>query len=156
MKTIKINLYKFNELSEDAQEKAIETNYDINVSFDWWEHTYEDAERIGAKINGFGLDRDQHCELQLTDDFKNVLQNIIKEHGEICNTHKIAKMYLTEYNKAEDEEDLNDLENLFTRDLGREYAKMLQQESEYLMTDEAVKESLEANDYDFLENGKIY
>ena len=42
MKTIELKLYKFDELSKDAQEKAIENNRDINVHDDWHEFIKED------------------------------------------------------------------------------------------------------------------
>ena len=41
METKTYKVYKFDELSEEAQAKAIENNYDINVSYDWW--TMDDA-----------------------------------------------------------------------------------------------------------------
>ncbi len=37
MKTKTINLYKFKELSPEAQQKAIYNLVDINVSHNWWE-----------------------------------------------------------------------------------------------------------------------
>lgn len=51
MQTIQINLFKFNELSEKAKKKAIESNHDINVSYQWWDSVLGDAENI-AKILG--------------------------------------------------------------------------------------------------------
>ena len=57
MKTLTINLYQFSELSDEAKEKAISNLSDINVDFDWWTNTYEDAARIGLKITSFDLDR---------------------------------------------------------------------------------------------------
>lgn len=47
MRSIEINLYKFNELSEDAQKKAIEKLRDVNIHSDWHDSVYEDAKQIG-------------------------------------------------------------------------------------------------------------
>ena len=47
MKTTKIELFSFEELSKEAQEKVINDNSLINVDFDWWNYTYEDSENIG-------------------------------------------------------------------------------------------------------------
>ncbi len=58
MKEVTIKLYEFDELSERAQEEAIEKLSDINVDYDWWKYVYEDAERIGLKINEFDLERE--------------------------------------------------------------------------------------------------
>lgn len=46
MRTIRTKVYKFNELSESAQEKAIEKLADINTDYDWWESTYEDFKEL--------------------------------------------------------------------------------------------------------------
>ena len=42
MKTVEVKLYKFDELSEKAQAKAIEKNRDINVHDDWHEFIIDD------------------------------------------------------------------------------------------------------------------
>lgn len=53
-----ITIYQFDELSEEAQEKAIEICSDYNVNHDWWEHTCDqDAVTIGLKITEFDIDR---------------------------------------------------------------------------------------------------
>jgi len=43
MKTIEINLYQFNELSESAKQTAIEWYRSVNLDYDWWEFIYDDA-----------------------------------------------------------------------------------------------------------------
>lgn len=55
MRTIRIKLYKFNELSKEAKQTAIEKLYDINTDYDWWDYTYEDAKEIG-KLMGIDID----------------------------------------------------------------------------------------------------
>jgi hypothetical protein len=42
MRTITLKLYSFNGLERSAKEKALTTYRDFNVSFNWWEHEYED------------------------------------------------------------------------------------------------------------------
>lgn len=44
----------------------------------------------------------------------------------------------------------------YLQELERKFLKMLNEELKYLISDEAVKESLEANDMKFLENGKVF
>lgn len=56
MKTKEITLYTFDELSDDAKEKALEHFRTVNVDFEWWDAVYDDAERIGA-ILGVEIDR---------------------------------------------------------------------------------------------------
>ena len=40
-------VYKFEELSDSAKEKARESLRDINVQHEWWDFVYEDAKNIG-------------------------------------------------------------------------------------------------------------
>ena len=56
MKTISIQLFSFNELSVEAQKKAIEKHYDINVHHGWWEFLYDDFKEQ-ATNEGFDIDR---------------------------------------------------------------------------------------------------
>lgn len=67
MKTIQLNLYHFNELGERAQKKALADNQDFNVSHNWWDWIYTDAEEAGLKITGFDLDRASYCNAQFID-----------------------------------------------------------------------------------------
>jgi hypothetical protein len=170
MKTISINLYSFKELSKEAQNKALSKYATINVDFDWWDSTYNDAEQVGLKITGFDLDRNKHATGQLTLNALEVAQNIINNHGENCNTYKTAQKFLEEhapifadymdensdgYESAENEGKLSDLESGFLEDLLSDYADMLQKECDYLMSKEAIIETFEANDYTFEADGKM-
>ena len=49
----------------------------------------------------------------------------------------------------------NELEADFLEALGKCYLKILEKEYEYRYSDEAIIETIEANDYCFLENGKM-
>ncbi len=55
MKTIKIKLYEFAELNEDAKSKALKELFDINVFDDWYDFIYDDfvsiAQTIGITVN---------------------------------------------------------------------------------------------------------
>ena len=163
MKTIEIQLFKFSELSEDAQKKAIEKLSDINVDYDWWEVICEDAENIGLKITEFDLYRmsiDGNFNLSAAE----VAQNILNEHGEMCETYKTAETFLNEFNPVfaeymeteEGEDKLIDLESDFLNSLLEDYRIMLQKDFDYLTSEEAIIETIEANDYDFTANGELY
>lgn len=166
MKTIKLNLYKFEELSEEAQEKAIENNIEINVDYNWWDSEYDDAENIGLKITSFSLDRNRGAEGEFLLSANEVAQNIFNNHGGNCETYKTASEFMenwqpvfNEYMKDENsdlEDDLQELEDEFLKDLLEDYSIMLQNQSEYLQSEEAIKETLIANEYDFSEDGEMY
>jgi hypothetical protein len=160
-KQIIITLYKFSELSETAKQKAIEELGDINFDYNWWESTYEDAENVGLILTTFDLDRDRHAKGGFIKDAEYTQFKIVTEHGEHCETYKTAKNFTSERAKLdianEDyESNLEDLEAQFLKDILEDYSIILQKESEYLQSKEAIIESIEANDYDFTEDGKLY
>ncbi len=43
MRIKETKVYPFDELTEDAQEKAVENLAEINVDYGWWDATYDDA-----------------------------------------------------------------------------------------------------------------
>lgn len=57
--------------------------------------------------------------------------------------------------KSKDEEVLERARNIFD-DLIHKSFKSLREQYNYLLSDEAVKETIEANEYDFLESGEIF
>lgn len=171
MKTKTINIYSFNELSEEAKQKAIEKFYDINVNYNWWEFTYEDAKNIGLKINSFDLERNRHAKGEFIWSACEVAANILKEHGETCETYKTAENFLKEwqpifdeymneesenYESWESEDKLQELESEFLESLLEDYSIMLQNELEYLTSEKAIIETIELNEYEFTEDGIIF
>lgn len=154
MRTIETNLYQFSELSEQAKQKAIENLWDINVNFNWWGFTYEDAENVGIEIRGFDLDRGGYCDLICDDDCIEVAQNIIKNWGSDCDGYSIAQKFIEDF-KTVSEDDLSDLEQQFTKDLSYVYLEMLREEYKYQTSEQAIIETIEANEYEFTENGKL-
>lgn len=175
MRTETITIYTFEELSEEAQAKAIKRHYNINVHYDWWEHIYDDAKHIGLKLTGFGTDRDKHANGEFIDSAYDVARKIIAEHGETCDTYQTAQEFIsdwnslvekysdginkevvTEENEYEFDQDADYLEQEFLKYLLSDYATILQNESEYLVSDEAIKETLINNEYEFTENGEMY
>lgn len=161
-----INIYKYDELSDKAKEAARNWYAESALDHEWWDSIYEDAAHIGLKITSFDLDRNRHAKGQLKD-AEQVAHNIIKEHGETCETHDIARNYLTRLEaiteKFKDTDDFNEehenavqeLADELEKELLERYSVMLQNESEYLISDEVIEEGIRANDYEFLETGKI-
>jgi len=169
MKTVEINLFKFSELSNEAKQNAISSLYDINVNYEWWEYIYGDAKEIGLEITSFDIDRNRHAKGLFINSGFDCANLILKNHGETCETFKTAKNFLAEYLPLkekfesendgfyfEDENDGDDLNQDFLESLLEDYSIMLQNESDYMQSDEAIIETIEANDYDFTENGYLY
>ncbi len=152
-----INLYSFNELSKESQEKAINNLITINVEFDWWESIYYDAKTIGLKITSFDLDRNRHCKGEFILSACEVAQNIKNEHGIDCDTYRNANNFMDEwqplfneymdensdkYESLESEQEMQMLEDEFLESLLEDYSMILQKESEYLMSNEAIIETI--------------
>ena len=171
MRTIEIQIYKFDELNEDAKQNALNKYCDINVCHDWWQFTFDDAKEIGLKIDSFDLDRNRHAKGIFLFAANEVAQNIFNSHGENTETYKTAASFIEDwqpifndymnedsenYESYELENEMEDLEDNFLKSLLEDYSIMLQNECKYLQSEEAIKETILCNDYDFTANGKIY
>ena len=166
MRIKETKVYKFDELSDNAKEKALNELYDINVDYDWWDSIYEDAENIGLKLKTFDLDRNRHATGEFILSATEVAANVIRDHGDQCETYKTAQEFLDEQNKypmPDDDSDefsvwedkMLELEDEFLKSLLEDYSIILQKEYEYLTSEEAIIESIKANDYVFDENGNL-
>lgn len=170
MRIIETKVYPFAELSDEAKQKALESLAYINVEHDWWDLTYEDAKTIGLKITGFNLDQNRYAKGEFLLSACEVAQNILSNHGEDCETYKTAEKFMDEwqpvfasymdetsehFESSESEGKMIDLEDEFLNSLLEDYSIMLQKESEYLQSSEAIIESIEANEYEFTEDGKL-
>ena len=167
MKTLTINVYEFDELTEKAKENAINKLADINVDYEWWDSTYDDAENIGLKLKTFDLDRNRHATGEFILSATEVAANVIRDHGDQCETYKTAQEFLDEQNKypmPDDDSDefsvwedkMLELEDEFLKSLLEDYSIILQKEYEYLTSEEAIIETIKANDYEFTEDGHLF
>lgn len=169
-KTIRTKVYQFNELKPAAKQNAIAELSDINVDYEWWDGTYDDAATIGLKLTGFDLGRGRSITGDLKLSHKDVAKAIIENHGEVCSTHLLAKAFIDTLTVMEvtftlsgktdvdfiDEHDVAELEEEFEKDLLNAYWKILYDEYDYLQTEEAVKETIIANKYYFTVDGKKF
>lgn len=170
IETISRAIYTFDELSEQAKEKARTWWREGALDYDWWEFIYEDAESIGLKIKGFDLYRGRNVDGEFFRCPVEVAERIKENHGENCQTYATAITFLKEresfMESAEKDEygelatyklerDLEDIENDFLKSILEDYAIMLEREHDYHLEEEQVDESIRANGYEFTEDGKI-
>ena len=150
-------LFTFEELLEDIKDKAVENLYDLNVNYEWFEGVYMDADDIGLKINSFDVDRASYCKMEYVDDFQTVIASIIRNHGAHCDTTKTAKEYEAQikFDEEGDIENLEELEKDFLKAISEDYLDMLRKEYEYLTREEAIIETIKANEYEFTAEGKL-
>lgn len=170
MREITVKVFKFDELTDKAKERARDWYREGGLDSEYaWEHVKEDARNVGLRI----LSLDQHRANKGTLDRGAVdtAKRIMNDHGSACETFKTAKRFLDQrapiakaYDEAEAVDDVavtdelyNTLETLdvdFLRDLLEDYRVMLEKDIEWSNSAEAVDENIIANDYEFLENGK--
>ena len=176
MKTIttKTVVYKFDELDKQQRQEAIENLYDINVDHDWWDGVYDDAANVGIKITSFDIDRGSYCNGDIYC-ILDTAEKIIEEHGEHCETHKTAADYLesraelvkkhsdgknldivAEDNEYDFDNECDDLDEEFKKSILEDYRIMLSNEYDYLTGKEAIIDTIQANDYDFTADGKLF
>lgn len=170
MKQIIKTVYDFNELTGKARERALMWVSEVVLDFEWWESTYEDAERIGLKLSGFDIGRRNYIEGHFIVSAIECSEAIFREHGKECATYKTALAFdaandalpelpsedSPEYGEIErrlcESVDANEAD--FLDSLLQDYLKMLRDKYEYQTSEPALIEFIEANGYTFDENGK--
>ena len=204
MKTINVNLYTFEELSPEAQKKAIEKYHDINVDYNWWEFIYENFTEKNNKyfdidkiyFSGFYSQGDGAMfeyknvtksflfsiidGLNLPNWKKEILKNVdFSFYGDhsgprsnfYCHENTAAhfcdwyepRLNYDKMNCNNIEDFLHDHLNIIQKEvifkyknLCRELYRNLEKEYNFLTSEEAIKETLICNDYEFTSDGEIY
>lgn len=170
--TVVTKVYKFDELSDEAKAVAVERLSGLNIHDEWWESTYEDAARIGLKIEEFDLGQCSYVRGPWTEDAEAVAGLIQEHHGETCETHKDATTFLAAVETAKtafegrpgydpdyeefDEIHIWDISREFERTICEDYRIMLQKEYEYLTSEEQIIEAIRSNAYEFTADGVQY
>jgi hypothetical protein len=159
MRTIETTLYKYSELSEAGKQEAIKNLSNINVDFDWWDFTYDDAAEIGIKIEGFDIERGGYIKAEYFCSAMESIKKVLEKHGPDCDTTKTAQYFLDLYNEIapemRDDDWLSDFEDDYLDAMCDCYFTILRDEYEYLTSEKAIIETIEANDYEFTEDGKL-
>lgn len=175
MRIMETKVYPFEELNEAAKKTAIDNLYDLNVDHQWWDCTYDEAKNLGFEIRGFDVGQGSSCEILIVENHLScIMTNILDSHGETCDTYTMAKEYQQHRNQLvrncsdgihtdrvseEHEDKFDDLEDelndMYKERLSEEYLSLLRKEYEYLTSDEAIKETIESNEYEFTAEGKL-
>ncbi len=212
MRQITVNLYRFDELSSQAQEKALRELWDINVNYNWWEDTIDnwdaELEKQGftnpkiyfsgfysqgdgacfdcdgfdydAILNSFVSEFDSEDMLALCSDdtamlkcFRNHRDTFINLLSDSCETliqanstrycheHTRSLVLYRNFDRNRFKRIHRIVENLTEwleekrKELCRKIYRELETEYEYLTSDEAIRETIKANDYEFYEDGKL-
>ncbi len=142
MKTIELKAYEFSELNDKAKEKVLQEYCSLNVDNEcWWEFCYEEFNNLGLNIDSFDIYK-QEIDIDFIDDINEFCINVINNFGDediinVCEDYLKNKGDKQYYKKLIAEEVLTSLNN----------------EYDYLTSEEAVIENIEANEYYFNEQG---
>ncbi len=171
-----INIYKFEELSDEAKEKAIEkfrySNQEYAWSAEWRDSLNAFADKFGVYIKNWACnayetpyfrfsfknddERENMAGVRLWKYLQNNHADIIAKWDECpltgyCGDYS-ALYELAQFVKKPDKRDFNQLitDSLHT------FFKDWQNDMEYQDSDEYISEHIIANEYEFTENGSIY
>jgi len=174
MKTIPVELFTFSELSETAKANAISNYSTSDLDFEWeWDSIKDDAKEIGLLITS--LDDNHPNKGEFYGSAIDTANAIIDNHGESCETYKTAKTFIEDWTQlvakysdgketdkvAEDNEwdfdnEANELEKDFLQSLLEDYRIMYNKQCDYIQSAEYIAETLEANGYEFTEDGNRF
>ncbi len=166
-------VYPFDELSEDAQERAVENLAEINVDYEWWDSTFEDAAQAKLKLTEFDLDRGSYCRGEFIEYAKDTADAIIENHGACCPTHETATEFIADSakldvkypveldengdddNGIDRDHEQDDLDCEFLKAILEDYRIILQKEYEYLTGSDSIVETIKSNEYEFTADGTL-
>ena len=164
MKTIEIKVYKFDELDKQTREKVIENYRYINVDNTfWYDWIKEDFIRLGLEIQGFDIGSGNAVKIYI-DNLEETSKSILHEFGDSVLIKQTAKNYINEYEKIqanfkEDEDierEVEILDEQYIKEYQEEVITFINTCYDWEISDEAILETIEANEYDFTTEGKIY
>ena len=181
MRDTSVTVYSFDELSEDAQERALNDLRWVNVEHNWWECSYDmirtAGKLLGLRISDIQFDIYSYCtfdahyryvrgaakavrdEFPRADDLCYVardLQALQKRRSyslscEVTGGRSMNYYRCFRFGVDYECDALGDILDEFAH-----WARiLLRDEYEWLTSKEAIREMIEANEYEFTEDGKL-
>ena len=180
MREMNVTVYSFDELSEAAQERAINELRPLNIEHDWYEYPYDTirtaGKLIGLDIDMIYFDTDLYCIFDASYEYvRGAVKAVQAEFPRMTALHEVAQklqvlqkrhFYSLSCNVAS-QRDTNSYQCFrfgedYECDLGviiDDFAHwawvLLRDEYEYLTSDEAIQEMIESNEYEFDEAGNL-
>jgi hypothetical protein len=183
MRTETIQLYNFEELSEKSKENAIEDFRESNYTdYEWWEWMHEDfhekLKEIGIDCSNFNWELDRGRNFEMDEPYIADVKLFLKSAG-FQKQLIIAKLQESDFDVesvdidedgkisidyGEEDEKLGTKE-MFGEDLDERltdylqcvldgFLKRLEEEYNYMGSDEYIREELVNNEWEFTEDGK--
>jgi len=169
--TITRTLYKFDELSAGAQETAIEGFADINVDYDWWELEYDYFKEklgvMGIECDSFFFDLDRANYIYMDNpvvvdvwrlllyggiDRRTKAARDMVRHGVCIGTthHGGGQAHNWVDYDTQDCKLANALNGML-----KTFLSDLRKQCDFLLSDEAIRETIECNEYEFDKDGNL-
>jgi hypothetical protein len=167
MKTVKVKVYEYAELNDEAKEKARQWFLDGDI-YQWeTDGVLQDAEDCGLRIRALDYhSMDKKGDFVSTAD--DCADKIIRHHGKKSTTYKTALEYLGELKAFQEPEDTAskaydewmafraEKEGEFLGSLLEDYLYLLRNAHEYAESEKYISEGMEANGYTFTKDGKRF
>lgn len=160
-------VFKFEELTEEFKQNAIEHLYDINTDFEWYNFLYEqfniDLKKIGIECKGFYFSLDRNYFIAMDKPYIVDTMKFLKyckidlrtiEGKELLETITIDVNYFTGA-RTSNSIDNKKCEEVLQRVLTG-FLKSLNEEYDYLTSKKAIIETIESNGYEFTKEGNLY
>lgn len=176
MREESVKVYSFEELDENAQEKAIDNARYHSLDYDWWDFLFdefsEELDRIGIDASTFSFDTGRNETFYANKPSISSTGKLLRAAGIDLRT-KEARRYIvdgahlaiqTQYfggsrasnyveTYSESPEIEQAIQDLIDSKFG-DFLKRLREEEDYLTSDEHVKENLIVNEHEFTEDGE--
>lgn len=172
-----VKVFQFDELSEDAKEKARDWYRNGGLDYEWWDMDFEDFREelleIGVETDTFWFALPPDRADYLVANKPSIVdpRKLLKASGvdlrtkaarDILNYEADLSIGLNQYGSgshqshyvsADNEEIADKVEEFFTDKL-HEFKVRLENQQDYLYSDESVDENIRINEYEFTENGR--
>lgn len=178
MKKIIMTVYSFDELSDEAKQKAIETerHNELRLNYNWWDGVFdnfrEQFKEIGIDNADFEFSLGDYAKLtkgeidmeKIIPKLRFKLEEYIKDYTSACIINGDATFDFDDYKEhpciydyyekvvEQLEKGLNDK----IEELNKKLYKALQEEYEYLQSDDVIAEEFINNESLFYEDGTLY
>lgn len=171
MKTVRMNLYEYHELSPESQDRAAEQFANSTTDYAWWEYVCDMADSNDVKITEFDLDHG-FIKGSLKTDVFTICRDMVKHCERSMALYKLARGTIRDLWSSrrewiaaavddadeyfEESREYDDIETEFTREVLEEYLIILRKEYDYLTSRECIASMISGNGYLFTENGEHF
>lgn len=164
MREAVVKVFEFKELSDEVKKRVLNRLRDVNTQHEWWDWISSDAADIDMYLEEFDI-FDRHIIMVFNKLASDTAEAILRNHGEHCETYKLAQAYLAKNREITSEvvddtevcDLIEELDDDFREDLSKVYFDMLKKEFEFMTSDEAIIETiLSVNGLEFLPDGREF